>query len=149
MIPTSSTAAPGRMESAVTRPGTPAAATMMSALARCAREVAGAGVAERDGGVLAAPGEEQPEGTSHRHATTDDDHLGAGDRHVVAAEQLDDAPRRARQRRRLTEHQASEVHRVQTVGVLVRVHQRQHRVRVEPLGQRQLDDVAGAGRDRR
>ena len=34
---------------------------------------------------------------------------------------------------------------MQPVGVLVRVHQRQHGVRVEPLGQRQLDDVAGAG----
>ena len=66
--------------------------------------------------------------------------------HVVPAQQLDDAQRGARQRRRGAEHEPAEVGRVQAVGVLVRVDQLQDRVLVDALGQRQLHDVAGAGR---
>ena len=62
-------------------------------------EVARAGVAQRHGGVLGAPGEQQPSGRPTVIPRPIDDDLGAGDRHVVAAEQLDDADRRARQRR--------------------------------------------------
>ena len=54
--------------------------------------------------------------------------------------------RGARQRGGLVEDEAAEVGRVEPVGVLGRVHQFQHAVHVDALGQRQLDDVAGAGR---
>ena len=63
-------------------------------------QVAGAGVAQRHGGVLGAAGEQQPERPADGDPAADDDDLGAGDRHVVAAQQLHDADRRARQRRR-------------------------------------------------
>src|SRR5208282_2386760 len=42
--------------------------------------------------------------------------------------------------------QLAQVERVQAVRVLGRVHAVQHPLRVEPLGQRQLDQEAGAGR---
>ena len=59
-------------------------------------QVAGAGVAERHGGVLGPPGEQQAERPPDGDPAADDDDLGAGDRHVVAAQQLDDADRGAR-----------------------------------------------------
>ena len=52
LTPTSRTAAPGLTMSAVIRPGTPAAATTMSAPRDVRGEVARAGVAQRHGGVL-------------------------------------------------------------------------------------------------
>jgi hypothetical protein len=79
-------------------------------------------------------------------AAPDDDHLGTGDLHVVAAQQLDDAERRAGQRCRLAEDQPAEVRRVQAVGVLGRVDHPQHVGLDHVPRQRQLDDVAGAGR---
>ena len=42
------------------------------------------------------------------------------------------------------EHQPAKAHRVQPIGVLARIHALQRSVLVEMLGQRQLDDVAGA-----
>ena len=109
-------------------------------------EVTGAGVAQGDRGVLAAPGEQQAQRPAHGDAAADHDHVGPRDGDVVAAEQLDDAVGRAGQRGVLAEHQPAEVGRVQAVGVLVRVDQREHPVRVHVPGQRELDDVAGAGR---
>ena len=53
-------------------------------------------------------------------------HLGALDLDAVPAQQLDDAGRRARQRRRLAQHQPAEVGRVQPVGVLVGVDLAEH-----------------------
>ena len=49
---------------------------------------------------------------------------------------------------RLAEYQLAEIDRLQPVGVLGRVDQVQHRLRVQAGRQRQLDDVAGAGRIR-
>ena len=73
--------------------------------------------------------------------------LGAAERHAVAAQQLDDAARRARQRSRASEHQPAEVGRVQPVGVLGRVDLAPAPgSSSSPRGQRQLDDEAGAGR---
>ena len=76
----------------------------------------------------------------------DHDHVRAVDLHAVVAQQLDDAVRGAGQRPGLVQHQPAEVRRVQAVGVLGRVDQLQHPVGVDALGQRELDDVAGAGR---
>ncbi len=81
-----------------------------------------------------SPGEQQPERASDRDAATDDRHLGAGDRYVVPAQQLDDAARRARQRRRDAEHEAAEVHRVQPVRVLVGIDELERTRRVESRG---------------
>jgi hypothetical protein len=99
-----------------------------------------------DRGVLALAREQQAEGAAHGDAAADDADLGAGDRDVVAAEQLDDAARRARQRRGDVEDQSTEVGRVQAVGVLVGVDQLERAALVEALRERQLHDVAGAGR---
>ena len=63
---------------------------------------------------------------------------------VVAAQQLDDPDRRARQRAGLAEHQLAEVGRVQAVDVLGRVDPGQQRELVEPG--RLLHDEAGARR---
>ncbi len=76
-------------------------------LAHLGREVAGTGVAQRHRRVLRTPREDEPERPAHRQPAPDDDDLGAGDRHVVAAQQLDAAHRRARQRRRLARARAS------------------------------------------
>ncbi len=145
-MPTSSTAAPGFTMSAVMRPGTPVAAITMSARRTWLGKIDRAGVAQGDGGVLAAAGEEQPDRTPDRHAAADDDNIGAVDRDVVAAHQLDTRARGARQRARLHEHQATEIARVQPVGVLARIHPLEHGELVEASRQRQLDDVAGAAR---
>jgi hypothetical protein len=61
-------------------------------------------------------------------------------------QQLDDAARRARQRARLLEHQAAEVHRVQAVDVLVRQHPLEDTLLVDLAGHRQLHEESGAGR---
>ena len=70
--------------------------------------------------------------------------------HAVAAEQLHDAARGARQGRGDVagdlQHQPAQVRGVQAVGVLARIHGLEHRLLVQPGGQRQLDDVAGARR---
>jgi len=94
------------------------------------------GVAQRHGGVLAAPGQHQAQGPADGDAAADDGDVGARDAHPVVAEQFDDAARRARQRARLAEDQLAEVGRVQPVRVLGRVHQVQHGVGVKPGGQR-------------
>ena len=60
-------------------------------------EVLGSGVAQRHGGVLAAPGEQQAQRPAHGDAAADHGHVRAGQRHVEAAQQLDDPARRARQ----------------------------------------------------
>ena len=109
-------------------------------------EILGAGVAERHGGVLGPAGQQQAESATHGDPAPDDGDVGARDRHPVAAQQFHDAARGARQRARLAQDQLAEVGRVQAVRVLGRVHPVQHGVGVEPGGQRQLDDVPGAGR---
>ena len=112
----------------------------MSARPHVRGEVPRAGVAERHGGVLGPPGEQQPERPPDGDPAADDDDLRAGDRHVVAAEQLDDADRRARQRPGHVQHQPAQVHRVQAVGVLGRVH------RLEDACSRRCPRAAAAGR---
>src|SRR5829696_5613592 len=57
---------------------------------------------------------------------------------------IDDTSRRARQGPRSAQNEASQVHRVQTVGILGRIHQAESPGIVEASGQRQLNQVAGA-----
>ena len=109
-------------------------------------EILRAGVAERHGGVLGPAGQQQAESATHGDPAPDDGDVGARDRHPVAAQQFHDAARGARQRAGLAQDELAEVGRVQAVRVLGRVHPVQHGVGVEPGGQRQLDDVPGAGR---
>ena len=123
----------------------PAAATMMSALPEVRGQVTRAGVALGHRRVLAAPGQQQRHRAADGDTAADDHDLGALDLDAVAAQQGEDAVRGAGQRGRLVQDEAAEVHRVQAVRVLVRVHQFQDAVLVDALGQRQLDDVAGAG----
>ena len=89
--PTSRTAAPGLTMSAVMMPGTPAAATTMSALRTWAAR-SRVPVWHR---VTVAFSERRvsssPSGRPDGEAATDHDHLGAGDRHAVAAQQLEAA----------------------------------------------------------
>jgi len=109
-------------------------------------EILGSGVAQRHRGVLGAPGQQQAESAADGDPAPDDGDVGAGDGHPAAAQQFGDAARRARQRTRLAENQLAEVDRVQPVRVLGRIHPVEHGVGIEPGGQRQLDDVPGAGR---
>ncbi len=69
----------------------------------------------------------------------DDHDMTALDRDVVGVQQLDDAGGRAGQRARCPEHQAAEVHGMQTVDVLVGVDGQQGAFLVEARGQRELD----------
>ena len=109
-------------------------------------EILGPGVAQRDRGVLGTPGQQQSESAAHGDPAPDDGDVGARDGHPVAAQQFGDPARRARQRAGLTQDQLAQVGRVQAIRVLGRVHPVEHGVGVEPGGQRQLDDVPGAGR---
>ena len=132
--PTSSTAAPGLTMSPLMIPGTPAAATTMSAWRTCAARSRvpvwhSVTVAFSERRVSSRPSGRP---TVMPRPTHDD--LGAGDLHVVAAQQLDDAVGRARQRRGVAEHQPAEVGRVQAVGVLGRVDQPEDPVLVEAPG---------------
>ena len=65
-------------------------------LAQVLPEVGRAGVGQRDGRVVLAPGEEQPDRAADRDAAPDDDDVLARQVVAVADEQLDDAARRAR-----------------------------------------------------
>ncbi len=107
-------------------------------------QVAGSGVTLRDRGVLGLPRQQQRDGAADGDAAADHDHMRAVDLHAVVTEQLDDAVRGAGQRAALVQHQSAEAHGVQPVGVLGRVHQLQDAVGVDALGERELDDVAGA-----
>ncbi|OEI67448.1 hypothetical protein Cus16_2882 [Curtobacterium sp. ER1/6] len=111
-------------------------------------DVLGEGVGEGCGGL--EPGEQQAERTSDRQALADDRDVPTPDRDLVRLEHRDDAPRGARQRRvdragttGHGEHELTEVGRVQAVGVLRRVHQLEHRDRVDALRQRELHDERG------
>src|SRR5699024_1712746 len=113
-------------------------------------QIGGAGVAQGDGRVVLAPGEQRADGAAHGDAPADDHDVLAAEVEAVALGQLDHGARRAGQRGVDglvgVEHQAAEVHRVQPVGVLGGVDPLEDRVGVDLLGQRQLHDVAGAGR---
>ena len=109
-------------------------------------EIAGAGMAQGDGGVLAASGEKEPERPADSDAATDDHDVRSGDRHVVASEQRDNAPGRARERSILAEDEAAEVRRMEAIGILRWIHELEGVVRVELTRQWKLDDVAGHAR---
>ena len=91
LTPTSSTAAPGLTMSAVMMPGTPAAATTMSALRTCAARSRVPVWHSVTVAFSLRRVSSRPERAADGDAAADDDDLGAGDRHVVAAQQLDDA----------------------------------------------------------
>ena len=146
LVPTSSSTAPGFTMSAVISPADPAAAITMSPV----RTTAARSVVPVWHWVTVAfsvpPGEQQPHRPARGHAAADDDHVCSGDRYVVPAEELDAALRGARQRAVLAEDELAEADRVQAVGVLGRVDQAEDLVRVDVLGERELDDEAGAVR---
>ncbi len=108
------------------------------------RQVPSCGVAQSHCRVLRPPGEQQPERPADRDTTADQHDLGTRDLHLVAAQQMYDAARGARQRGGLVEYQPAEVGRMQPVGVLAGIDAFQCGVLVEVLRQRQLHDVAGA-----
>ena len=110
---------------------------------RC--KVSGTGVAQGDGAVLDAPGEQQSQRTSHRGTSSDDAHVLARKLDAVTGEQFDDASRGAGQRAGLVEHETPQRVGGQAVGVLVGVDEPQSPVGVDVFGQWQLDDVSGAG----
>ena len=108
-------------------------------------KILGAGVTQRDRGILATAGKHQTNRAAHGHAAADDDHLCTVKLHTEAAQQVDAAVWRAWQRGVLVEDQLAQVNRVQTIGVLGRVDELEHTVFIQVLRQRQLHDVAGAG----
>jgi hypothetical protein len=59
-------------------------------------EILGPGVAQRHGGVLGAPSQQQAEGAADGDPASDDGDVGARDGHLVVAQQFGDAARRAR-----------------------------------------------------
>src|SRR5699024_8463030 len=85
-------------------------------------QIGGAGVAQGDGRVVLAPGEQRADGAAHGDAAADDHDVLAAEVESVALGQLDHGARRAGQRGVDglvgVEHQTAQVHRVQPVGVL-------------------------------
>ncbi len=112
-------------------------------------EVERARVRQGDGGVESLTGEQQAEGAPHGETAADHYNTLAGNGDVVTLQHLDDAGggagKRGVQRAAHAEHQATEVGRVEAVGVLGGVHQLEHGVLVESGGQWKLNDVAGDG----
>ena len=101
-------------------------------------------VAERDRRVLATTRQQQSDRATDCDASSDYHHVRACNRDLVAAQEMQDSARGARQRGFLAQHQSTEVDRVQAVGVLVGVDALEGCVLVKVLGKRQLHDVAGA-----
>ncbi len=118
----------------------------MSARLDVVGQVTRPGVAEGHGGVLRPPGEQQAQRTADGDAPADHHDLGAVDRHVVLPQEPDDAARRAGQRGVDHVDQPAQVDRVEAVGVLGGVDALQQGHRVEVARQRELHDVAVAGR---
>ena len=102
-------------------------------------QVTGARVADRDGGVLGQ--QQRRHRLAHQVRAADDDRLGALERHVVAAQQLDHARRRAGPQARQALGQQTRRHRGQPVDVLGGVDQRRQvrAVDVRRRGQLQQD----------
>ena len=85
-------------------------------------QVARAGVAQRDGGVLAAAGQQQAHRPADRDAATDDDDVLRRRSATSWRRSSSTMPRGVHgSGRRLAEHEPAEVGRVQAVGVLGRV----------------------------
>ncbi len=109
-----------------------------------------AGVGQDDRGVDVLAGQQQPHRAADGDAAAHHQHALAVEADAVPGEQLHAALGGARQRglhgAADVGHEPAQVHRVQAVGVLVGVHGLQDDVLVDVLGQRQLDDVAGAVR---
>ena len=143
--PTSRTAAPGLTMSPVMMPGTPAAATTMSALRTCAARSRVPVWQRVTVAFSRAPGQQQPERPADGDPAADDRRprrRRSGRRGGAAA----------RSRRRgvhgsgavLAEHQPAEADRVQAVDVLVGVDARRA-ARTRRARSGQLDEEAGAG----
>ena len=114
-------------------------------LAGLGGQVFGSGVAQGDGGVLAAAGKHQADGAANGHTAADDHGLGAVELNAEASQKVQAAVRGARQGRLLVEHELAQIDRVQAIGILGGVDSLEDGVFIQVLGQRQLDDVAGAG----
>ena len=114
-------------------------------LAGLGGQVLGAGVAQGDGGVLAAAGKHQANRATHGHAAADDHGFGAVKFNAEAAQQVQAAVRGAGQGCILVEHELAQVDGVQAVGILFGVDALEDGVFIQVLRQRELDDVAGAG----
>ena len=148
--PTSISIAPCLTMSAVTMSGTPAAATITSALRVCAarsavpvwHSVTVALTALRVSSRPMVRPTVVPRPTTTTSLPRSDD--------AVPLDQLDDALGRARQRDgdvlAHAQHEAAQVGGVQAVGVLVGVHELEHPVGVDACGQRQLHDEPRARR---
>src|SRR5699024_1205195 len=101
------------------------------------------GVAQGHGGIFATTSQHQANGTAHGYSAADDNHLGAIDIDVVAAQPSNAATRGTGQRCLFVEHELAQVDRVQAISIFIRVNQFQDAVFIEVLRQRQLDDVSG------
>ena len=87
-------------------------------LAGLGGQVLGAGVAQGNGGVLAAAGKHQADGATHGNAAADDHGLGAVKLNAEAAQQVQAAIRGTRQGCVLVEHELAQIDRVQAIGIL-------------------------------
>ena len=135
--PTSITAAPGFTQSAFTRRGEPTAATRMSARRQTPARSAGPRVANGDRGVRVQ--EQAGERPADQDRAADHHRLRALRLDPGVAEELHHALRRARHQARAALGEQSGASGGQPVDVLPRVDRGDHRVLVDLLGERQLD----------
>ena len=119
-------------------PGTPTAATTMSARRTSAAEVGGARVADRDGRVRLQ--EQHRGGPAHDLAAADDDRLLARRVDAVRGEELHAAGRRRGDVERRAEVEVAGVDGMEAVDVLVRRDGVRHLRLVDVLRERKLDE---------
>jgi len=90
---------------------------------RVAREVESSGVTERDRGVLALAGQQQPKRPANRSASADHTDLRPIKPDAITSEQLNDATRRTRQWRGRTKHQFAQIDRMKPIRILIGIDQ--------------------------
>ena len=141
--PAPTTTAPGLTMSAVIRPGAACRRDQNVGLTRVVAKVSHAGVdhRHRSVGVRLLERQQVGERAADGEAPPDDDHVTTLDLDAVPLEQHLDTDRSAGSGAGLAHHQAAEVHGVQAVGILGRVHRQQHLAVVEAGGDRVLHQI--------
>ncbi|CAB4613571.1 unannotated protein [freshwater metagenome] len=103
-------------------------------------------MAQGNRGVFAAAGQEQAQRAAHRDAATNHDNFSSVDRDVVAAHQFQDSTGGARQGCVDAKDQATQVHGVEAIGILVRINQFKNAIGIQAGGQWQLHDETRTSR---
>ena len=139
-MPTSTTAAPGRTKSEVTKPGRPIAATRMSASRQIEGKSETLRVADRHGGI--ARRQQRRHRLAHDLAAAENDSAAARERDCMLVEKSEDPGRSAGDKARPALVKQADVLRMEAVDVLQRVDGVEHAPRIVPGFERHLNEEA-------